>query len=344
MNQDSAPILHPPLLVATDGSASARMAQQLLYPIAPILAEDRQNAPLISLITVVPRFQRRSIVEAARPASEPPPSLTVAAESIQPEHLLEVLQADLPTALTVRTAVRQGRPAVEILNYARAQQAGLIAIGHRGIGGMQELLLGSVSTVIARYAPCSVLIARSIETTVTAPTWDHVLLVVDKAMATQCAIRALQQLLPAGIQYLTAVCVQPPVSRNYLYGPLFTPTPSWQLNQSLHEVQREQGEQLLQQVKLALAQQSVRVETQWHVGEAGPTLCQIAQQLQVNVIVTGSDASRRSLLNPLASLRKSASSNQSRPLLRNTRLTPTEDYLIHHAPCAVLLCRQSSMG
>lgn len=343
MNQDSVPILHPPLLVATDGSASARMAQQLLYPIAPILAEDEQNAPLIRLITVVPRSRRRSSVEAARVASETPTSV-VTAEPAPPEQLLGALQADVPTALTVRTVVRQGRPAVEILNYARSERAGLIAVGHRGIGGMQELLLGSVSTVIARYAPCSVLIARSIETAVTAPTWDHVLLVVDQAMATRCAIRALQQLLPAGIQNLTAVCVQPPVARNYLYGPLFTPTPSWQLNQSLNEVQREEGEQLLQQVKLALAQQAIRVETQWHVGEVGPTLCQIAQQLQVNVIVTGSDASRRSLLNPLASLRKSASSNQSRPLLRNTRLTPTEDYLIHHAPCAVLLCRQSSMG
>jgi nucleotide-binding universal stress UspA family protein len=209
---------------------------------------------------------------------------------------------------------------------------------------MQELLLGSVSTVIARYAPCSVLIARATEAKVTAPTWDHVLLIVDKTGVTAQAVATIHQLLTIGIQRVTAICVQPPVATNYLYGPLFTPTPSWQFNQSLQAVQREEVEQLLQQVQVALEREGTVIDTQWHVGDAGPTICQIAEQLKVDVIVTGSDATRRSLLNPLSSLRKSSQADKQRASLRNTRLTPTEDYLIHHAPCAILLCRRAAAG
>jgi nucleotide-binding universal stress UspA family protein len=347
MNQESAPILHLPLLVATDGSPSARMAQQLLYPIAPILAEDEPDIPLITLLTVVPQSKRRlrrSTSDASnQPLEAPTPAQSAPSIASDPEQMLHTLQADIPATIRVAAAVRQGRPAVEILACARTQQAGLIAIGHRGIGGMQELLLGSVSTVIARYAPCSVLIARATEETKSIPSWNHVLLVVDKTGVTTQAIAAIQQLLAVGIQRVTAVCVQPPVASNYLYGPLFTPTPSWQFNQSLQEVQKEEVEQLLHQVKETLGREGTVIDTEWHIGEAGPTICQIAQQLKVNVILTGSDAARKSLLNPLNSLRKSSRTDGSGVSLRNTRLTPTEDYLIHHAPCAVLLCRRAIM-
>jgi nucleotide-binding universal stress UspA family protein len=269
---------------------------------------------------------------AADPSSQPP------------EEWVAQLCAEIPADLSVSSQVRQGRPAAEVLAYARSIQAGLIAVGHRGVAGIRELWLGSVSSVIARYAPCSVLITRGTETgDHHEPTLAHVLLVVNETMVAQSAIAVTRQLLPAGIQTITILCVQSPLSPNYLFGPFAAPTPSWQLHQSLQQAQREQGEQVLHHAIAALHAPNLLIESLLQVGEPGPLICQIAQQRHVDLIILGSSGARQSLLAPLQSLRKhrqvAESTDASRSALRNTRLGSTEDYTIHHAPCPVLLCR-----
>jgi nucleotide-binding universal stress UspA family protein len=159
------------------------------------------------------------------------------------------------------------------------------------------------------------------------------------------AIAIVHQLLPAGVQRLTLLYVQPPVNVNYLYGPFVTPNPSWQLNRSLQEAQKEAGEQRLRQVKKAIALPDLDIQTLLQVGEAGASICQVAQQQQVDLVVFGETA-RQSLLSPLQGLRRqrqqtggSGNQGRDRRILRNTRLSPTGDYVIHHAPCPVLICR-----
>jgi nucleotide-binding universal stress UspA family protein len=56
-----------------------------------------------------------------------------------------------------------GRPGHVICETARIWEAGLIVIGRRGLSGMSELILGSVSNYVTHYAPCSVMIVQAQE-------------------------------------------------------------------------------------------------------------------------------------------------------------------------------------
>lgn len=373
------PTLFPPLLLATDGSPSARLAQRLLYPIAQLLqSQTTEETPgaeptlahsaLLIAVTVQPRspkrvdrFSRKAnsvmvATETAPPEVAEVATVTASTVTAHPfplslEQLTALVQTDVPPGLSLSLQVRQGRPATEILNYARAVQAGLIAVGHRGTGGMRELLLGSVSTVIARYAFCSVLVARSSPPTEPpgTPRLNHVLLLVDGSLASRQAIATVLQLAPIGIERITLLCVQSPIGVNKnLFGAFGSPTLSWQLNQSLQTAQKEQGEQLLKRAKSALAGVNLDIQTRMQTGDPAPLICQVAQEQGADLIVLGSDPTRRSLLSPLQAplqaLRPGrrhpeAESAKSYRALRNTRLSVTEDYVIHYAPCPVLLCR-----
>jgi nucleotide-binding universal stress UspA family protein len=63
------------------------------------------------------------------------------------------LGADVP----VRTAVRRGVPAAQIVRYARRAGIDLIVVGSHGRTGVTRALLGSVAERVARTAPCPVL-------------------------------------------------------------------------------------------------------------------------------------------------------------------------------------------
>jgi nucleotide-binding universal stress UspA family protein len=51
-------------------------------------------------------------------------------------------------------------PSKVIVDVAEKENFDLIIIGERGIGGMQRLMLGSVSDIVVRTAPCPVFIVR----------------------------------------------------------------------------------------------------------------------------------------------------------------------------------------
>jgi nucleotide-binding universal stress UspA family protein len=77
------------------------------------------------------------------------------------QHLIEQTAAALTEAgYQTTTQVREGHPAQEIMRAAQEVEADVIVVGARGLTGLQEFLLGSVSARVLRYAPCSVLVAR----------------------------------------------------------------------------------------------------------------------------------------------------------------------------------------
>jgi nucleotide-binding universal stress UspA family protein len=346
MIQTTTSVLFPPILLATDGSPSASFALALVRPIAHLFSQQisqqnnnqqnnnqpkRDDRVVLSVLTVKPRTAKE---KSSQTGADP---LEELANRIQLNELPR-------EALSLQ--VRQGRPTSEILNYARTIEAGLIAVGYRGGGGVRELLLGSVSTTIARYAPCSVLIARGTADAASQPSLQRVLLVVENAPTTQQAIATAQQLIPAGVQQITLLSIQPALNAGHLVGPFASSTPSWQLNQSLQTAQKERGEQLLQQAKNTLHCAEITLDSRIQTGDPGPTICQVAQEAQANLVILGSDSTRRSLLSPRQAIhlirRRPPVAADSRPILRNTRLSITEDYVIHYAPCPVLLCRSSA--
>lgn len=69
---------------------------------------------------------------------------------------------DVSQAAGVACTLRQekGHTATAILRVAQEEKAGLIVVGHRGQGGFEAMLLGSVSGRVAQRAHCPVLITR----------------------------------------------------------------------------------------------------------------------------------------------------------------------------------------
>lgn len=62
--------------------------------------------------------------------------------------------------LVVTTTIREGAPKVDLVEAARELGAELIVLGARGVGGFEELVLGSVSRAVAKIAPCSVAVVH----------------------------------------------------------------------------------------------------------------------------------------------------------------------------------------
>jgi nucleotide-binding universal stress UspA family protein len=63
-------------------------------------------------------------------------------------------------AEAVKTIIKQGNPAEEVLATAQAMKADVIITGSHGRHGAQKFLLGSVSSKIVDHAECSVLVVK----------------------------------------------------------------------------------------------------------------------------------------------------------------------------------------
>jgi nucleotide-binding universal stress UspA family protein len=77
---------------------------------------------------------------------------------------LEILKslADRATAEGVTTEVHQlaDSPGRRICEFADSEEIDLIVMGRRGLSGVNEFLMGSVSNYVLHHAPCSVLIYK----------------------------------------------------------------------------------------------------------------------------------------------------------------------------------------
>ncbi len=77
------------------------------------------------------------------------------------EGILSRIKDDLEkNAIQVRTFVRMGVPADEIVELAKSETCDAIFLGSHGRHGAKKFLLGSVSLRVAEHAPCSVFIVR----------------------------------------------------------------------------------------------------------------------------------------------------------------------------------------
>ncbi len=140
------------VVIATDGSESARRGIQTALDVAT-----RFDAT-VHAVYVVDTNEIASSPESVRD------QLQEAIESAGDEALDVVREeADSFGAPEVVTAVKQGNPATEIIEYAKAVDADVIATGTRGRHGEHAFLLGSVAEAIVRRAPMPVLTVRQLE-------------------------------------------------------------------------------------------------------------------------------------------------------------------------------------
>ena len=129
-------------MVGYDGSDSARRA---------VARGVRAAGPRgqVILVTVEPKMHDDGIV--AEQLVEP---------GDQPSRLLAEAQAIAARtcATDVRTVAREGNPADEILEAARAADADLIVVGRTGKSFLARAILGSVAVRVVELARCDVLV------------------------------------------------------------------------------------------------------------------------------------------------------------------------------------------
>jgi nucleotide-binding universal stress UspA family protein len=136
------------VLVATDGSASARTALELVRALAwPAGTTLRVVQAASSLSTLVRSGPARS--NADRFDDPLPAALHETAGRL---HRAGVTVGD--------EVLSDGEPADRIVRDAREFRADLIVTGSRGHGTVATMLLGSVASAIVDRAPCPVLVAR----------------------------------------------------------------------------------------------------------------------------------------------------------------------------------------
>lgn len=90
------------------------------------------------------------------------PFLSVNIEEIEATgyKLIELAKEKLSTYPKVETQLELGHPAERILALVKADPYDLIVIGSRGLSGLSEFFLGSISTTVSQQSPIPVLIIK----------------------------------------------------------------------------------------------------------------------------------------------------------------------------------------
>jgi nucleotide-binding universal stress UspA family protein len=140
-----------------------------------ILAIDTSDASAKALAFVLTKFQPdRSTEEGGRApfhVSEPLAPITIrfTAPWIKSEQKMkdaarrlvnQTVQQLIKAGFTAEPVCKAGDPAEEIMNMAAKQHTDMIVMGAKGLGTIDRILLGSVSTRVVQYANCPVLVVR----------------------------------------------------------------------------------------------------------------------------------------------------------------------------------------
>jgi nucleotide-binding universal stress UspA family protein len=141
-----------PILLATDGSPSAKDAQDEAFELAR-----RLGAPLLVV----------SVEHAAYPAAYAGYGYPSALAELKEEErkrvialLTSVEEAAEAAGLSCSTIAADGFVVEEICRKASDYDAQLIVVGSHGWGAARRLFSGSVSTGLVHSAPCPVLVVR----------------------------------------------------------------------------------------------------------------------------------------------------------------------------------------
>lgn len=135
------------VLLASDASADSRRATRWLRDFQ-LPSDTKVSVLTVATLTEPPRDAqttsqlRERVVAQARQAAE------------RAAKILRVRWPDVETVVTL------GDPRTEIVHVAEEARVDMIALGARGLGRLERLLVGSTSLTVARYAPCPVVIVQ----------------------------------------------------------------------------------------------------------------------------------------------------------------------------------------
>ncbi len=144
------------ILLATDGSRAADQARDL------VAALPWREGGRLRIVSVAPT--RSDLLGVPWTVDVQPDADRIEDETLRVHRdALETAEREIRSArsdLVIESILVRGRPASAIVDEARAMPADLVVVGHRGHSRWESMLLGSVSSEIVDHAPCPVLVAR----------------------------------------------------------------------------------------------------------------------------------------------------------------------------------------
>jgi len=141
------------VLLAVDGSdqsLDAVRAVECLSPAHPLTVVYVLNLPRLAYPTLGPNLDKELSMTVEQAMKEEGENLTKRAASLLPPH-----------HGTTETRIVEGKPAETILAVADEMKADLIVMGARGVGQLQEHVIGSVSHRVMTHASCPVLVVKA---------------------------------------------------------------------------------------------------------------------------------------------------------------------------------------
>lgn len=262
------------ILFATDGSQGAEQALDLLLG-----SFDPAGVRVVDVLSVSH--------SAAAYRSEPEPR--AAASALETGHQ-QAAEAIVRLAagrsrdagfLAVET-VRSGHPANSIVTHVMSTRPDIVLLGSRGLGGIQRHLVGSVSGKVARYAPTSVLVAR------TRGSIRQVVLGYDASPDADRALElvtALPLKAPVAIRVCTSYDVVAPLHSG------IAPTMIAQVNAAYHESlgwAREAAEAIAAIAVRRLVERGIEASSRIAHGSAHEQLAIAVGELDADLVVVGS--------------------------------------------------------
>lgn len=152
------------ILVAVDGSEGAKRASSVALGLA-----EKMSAELTVLYAITPPATYSGAPYPTIGGISPPPlsqreidSLYSYSRKIASDIVNDVAAQAKKREINVKTEIPEGVASVveTIINHADKNNADLIVVGTRGLGGFKKLLLGSVSSGVVSHANCPVLVVR----------------------------------------------------------------------------------------------------------------------------------------------------------------------------------------
>jgi nucleotide-binding universal stress UspA family protein len=143
VKEEAAPLRR--ITLAIDGSdASSEALEFVLTKFQPDRSTGKGGrVPIqVSVIHVMPSIKYPKLKEAGRRFVEP--------------SVRKLIKA----GFTAEPVCQIGKPAAEIMKVASKHRVNLIVMGAQGLGAIDRVLLGSVSTRVVQHANCSVLVVR----------------------------------------------------------------------------------------------------------------------------------------------------------------------------------------
>jgi len=134
------------ILIAHDGSKSSEKALKKGLE----LAEKFGSA--VTVLSVIPDVYLAELMEMDR-------TRIIKSLSDEAQKMMEEIKA-MPGKVKLKTVIKRGEPAGEILKAAEKIRADMIVTGSHGRHGAQKFLLGSISSKIVDHSECSVLVVK----------------------------------------------------------------------------------------------------------------------------------------------------------------------------------------